>query len=56
MSLINATFNNYDLQDANFKSRIIQHTSIPLKNIIAQAKGRRDGETIVDVKYLRLRS
>lgn len=45
------TFNNYSLQNSNFRSRIIQHTDIPGKVIQAEARARADGLNLVNVRY-----
>lgn len=45
------TFNGYALQNASFRTRIIQHTNIPSKLIQAEARARADGMNIVNVRY-----
>lgn len=44
-------FNAYLLQDANFRTRIIQHTSTPRRNLQLESRARDDGFTIVNAKY-----
>lgn len=51
MSAYNVTFNGYTLQNATIKTRVIQHTDLPNKVVQAQPRGRRDGMTVVDVRY-----
>lgn len=51
MAATDISFNGYDLQNASFRTRIIQHTNIPSKLIQAEARARADGLTIVNVRY-----
>lgn len=45
------SFNGTSLQDATYRSRLIQHTDIPQKFIQTEQKSRQDGATIVNVRY-----
>lgn len=45
------SFNSYVLQNANFRTQIIQHTNIPIKIVQTETKARADGLTIVNIKY-----
>lgn len=45
------SFNGYQLQNASFRTRVIQHTNIPTKLIQTEPKARADGATVVDVRY-----
>jgi predicted phage tail component-like protein len=45
------SFNGVSLQDATYRSRLIQHTDIPQKFIQTEQKSRQDGSTIVNVRY-----
>ena len=51
MAAISVSFNGYVLQNASFRTRVIQHTNIPSKVIQAEARARADGLTVVNVKY-----
>lgn len=47
----NISFNGFTLQNANYRTRIIQHTNIPAKIIQAESKARADGLNVVNVRY-----
>lgn len=52
MAATTITFEGYSLQDATFRSRIIQHTDSPARIIQSESKARADGMTIVNTKYV----
>lgn len=45
------SFNGFSLQNASFRTRIMQHTDIPSKVIQAESRARADGLNIVNVRY-----
>lgn len=49
---ITATFNGYVLQNAFYRSQIIQHTDSPLRDLQIESRARADGFTIVNAKYM----
>ena len=53
MPAIDIKFNNFDLQDTNFKTRMIRHKNLPEKNIDLEPIARGDSFHIVNVYYPR---
>ena len=48
----NLTFNSYSLQDSSYRTKVVQHTNTPIRNIQAESRARADGLTIVNTKYV----
>ncbi len=51
MAVKNITFNSFDLQDDNFKTRDIIYRNLPTKSIDLELNARRDGFRVINTYY-----